>query len=528
MAAESLKDLIVRVFFGADEASASATEKRAAGVAATVSKAFAFNELKEAATGIFEIFHKGFEFVNETAKSAGDIGDLAGKIGVTTDQLQFLQFAFEDAGGSAATAEMSFRMMTQQIGMATTGSKLAVEAFQKVGVSIRDATGQLRDTGDVFNDVITSLGKIKNPTEQAAKAQQIFGRSWQDIRLLLKGGPEQLAALREEFDSLGLAITPEQVELGDRYGKAVRRLGRSWEEFKQYALEPVIKSFTGLIEKFLEWYKLNRLSVGEYAAKQFRDLMLVLKSFVTILKSLAPGADALHDAFERLTKKMGPWGGIVKAFGLILKLAFVSPKLALVALVAILVDDLLKFFNDTGPSAIGKFREIWDIEIARMRKSNHGFIADAMKAFGDFFAWMQRALAVQAEYLSTASRAFSKLLKGNASGFKDVEKLFNPAKIAAQADVKLLLNEATRKYDRLPPEALRRWFNDINQRSGGEFSKTPTGQALNVSISKMELNYTPPNSGDSRGQGKAAAENFRQEFSSEIRRTHAAKVHSKR
>jgi hypothetical protein len=61
---------MVRVFFGVDAASASATEKRVAEVGANVSKAFAFNELKEAATGVFDLLRTGFEKFDHVARHA--------------------------------------------------------------------------------------------------------------------------------------------------------------------------------------------------------------------------------------------------------------------------------------------------------------------------------------------------------------------------------------------------------------------------------------------------------------------------
>ena len=60
-----------------------------------------------------------------------------------------------------------------------------LKAFQELGVSITDASGQLRDRQEVFYEVIDALGRIENVTERDAVAMDIFGRSAQELNPLI-------------------------------------------------------------------------------------------------------------------------------------------------------------------------------------------------------------------------------------------------------------------------------------------------------------------------------------------------------
>jgi hypothetical protein len=515
---------MVRVFFGVDAASASATEKRVAEVGANVSKAFAFNELKEAATGVFDLLRTGFEKFDHVARHADEIGDLAEKIGLTAEELEFFQFAAEEAGGSADSIALSFKAITQQIGAASDGSKEATQAFADLGVALH-AGGELRSTADVFNDVVKSLQNIKNPTEQAVKAQNIFGRSWQDIRLMLKGGPEQMAKLREEFEGLGMAITPEFLELSDRYDKAIRRLGKSWEGFKRQALEPVIRAFTGLIENFLEWYRINRFDVAAIAATGFRDLTNVLKAFYDMLEPVITAVGAIYKALDDLTVQMGPWGGVVKGFGEIMALAFKSPALAVAALGATIAQDLLYYFTDKGPSAIGYFIEHWDESIDHLRKTFGDFAADSVKWFGETIASFVNGLRKLVFYASELYNILGSLgssTMGDGAALGKIKDLFS-----ARGDAKYLEtiteDDMNKKFGKLSGSALeaRQW--DLAKARGEAAGMSPAGSTAGDTTNQVNVTVTPSAGREERGLAEKVGETVANALKAQTRKTYTQK-----
>ena len=66
---------------------------------------------------------------------------------------------------------------------AAKGSGTAYDAFKKLGVSVLDSGGQMKDAETIFLETIDALGEVKNATEQDQLAMDIFGK----VQLLLPG-----------------------------------------------------------------------------------------------------------------------------------------------------------------------------------------------------------------------------------------------------------------------------------------------------------------------------------------------------
>lgn len=88
----------------------------------------------------------------------------------------------------------------------------ATGAFQKLGISITDTQGNLRDNEDVFAETIKALGGVANETERDALAMQIFGKSAQDLNPLILGGADALKELGQAAEDKGLILSQEELD----------------------------------------------------------------------------------------------------------------------------------------------------------------------------------------------------------------------------------------------------------------------------------------------------------------------------
>lgn len=175
----------------------------------------------------------------EAANYADDVLTLSQTSGVATDTLQALQYG-EDlldvstgtvassitklikAMGSAQDSELAWRESMDELNAALADGEISAEdyqdaveqlgsasAFQDLGIEIMDASGNLRDSEDVFWDVIDALGNIENETERDAAAMAILGRSARDLNPLIEAGSEGFAAIAEEAENAGAIMSDE-------------------------------------------------------------------------------------------------------------------------------------------------------------------------------------------------------------------------------------------------------------------------------------------------------------------------------
>ena len=184
----------------------------------------------------------------ETAKRADDLSTLSAKTGVSVEMLQRFDYASELVDVSTDTLANSLSKLTINMGKAKDGSNDTAEAFKKLHVRIKDNRGQLRDSLDVWEDCIDALGKVRNETERDVLANQIFGKSFTELKPLVEAGTDTLNQYMEEAN----IMSDKQIANGVNLSNAWDRLNKSFEAVKETLSEfliPVLEKVASIISK---------------------------------------------------------------------------------------------------------------------------------------------------------------------------------------------------------------------------------------------------------------------------------------
>lgn len=169
----------------------------------------------------------------KAAAASDQLGELSDKTGISTKRLQELGFIGKVTGtdletitGANARLVRSMTGAIQQMDAYKTKLDKAsqsgkdfqdpelkgvAEAFAQLGVKVTTASGQMRDSKDVFNDVIAALGRIENPTERDALAMRIFGKSAQELNPLIKLGAQGMKDLSQQANDLGAVVDDKTI-----------------------------------------------------------------------------------------------------------------------------------------------------------------------------------------------------------------------------------------------------------------------------------------------------------------------------
>lgn len=168
----------------------------------------------------------------EAAAYADEILTAASVTGLSTDTLQEYAYAAELIDTDLADVEKALARNVKAMSNAQNGSKLYVEAYEKLGVATTDASGNLRDSEDVFWDCIDALGKVSNETEADAIAMQIFGKSAQDLNPLIEKGSEGFRTLADEAHEAGAVLSGDTLNQLGAVDDSLQRLSSQTEAFK--------------------------------------------------------------------------------------------------------------------------------------------------------------------------------------------------------------------------------------------------------------------------------------------------------
>ena len=223
--------------------------------------------IKAIANAVKEVSDAISEAITGTVTWADDLATLSTTSGISTDSLQKMEYMAGLIDTDVSTITGSMTKMTTKM---ASGSK----SFEDLGVSIRDANGELRDNEDVFYDVIDALGKIDNPTERDAKAMEIFGKSAQDLNPMIEAGADRLKELGDEAVATGYVLGEDAITGLTDVSDAMERMEKAGESAKRNAvaaMAPAILSMTEMAVPAMQTFAQNfgamfsgEMSVGDF------------------------------------------------------------------------------------------------------------------------------------------------------------------------------------------------------------------------------------------------------------------------
>lgn len=131
--------------------------------------------------------------------------------GIATDKLQEYKYAAELIDVSTETLTKSMAKNIKSMKSAADGSSAMEEAYEALGVTVTNTDGSLRDSEEVYWEIIDALGQMDNETERDALAMQILGKSAQDLNPLITAGAERMNELGKEAHEAGYVIGDEML-----------------------------------------------------------------------------------------------------------------------------------------------------------------------------------------------------------------------------------------------------------------------------------------------------------------------------
>lgn len=202
-------------------------------------------EMTSAAAAIAAVYKIGKELYDLTIEAAAKADALltrSAQTGLDTSTLQGLDYAsrFLDFEG----LDKTLGQFTQTMAAANEGAKAQAEAFAQLGISVTDVDGNLLNSYDTFLAAIDALGKIENATERDALANDIFGKSYADMKPLIDAGTESLQAYIDEATRLGYVVDEQVVQKLGNLADALEKNEASADALKTKLAGELAPTFT--------------------------------------------------------------------------------------------------------------------------------------------------------------------------------------------------------------------------------------------------------------------------------------------
>jgi hypothetical protein len=185
------------------------------------------------------------------ARQMGELGlsihNTSLRMGLTTREVGQFTFAAQAAGSDIGSLEGAMRKLS--LGLAESGEEgdKARRGLAALGVSARDAHGEIRPTSEVLLDISKGLNSMGSAAERNAAAVRIFGRAGVELIPVLSGLSEHVERAKE----LGLGLDEKTVRQLDETHQILHEIGASWESLLR---QPKI-ILTLELRSLLKWFR---------------------------------------------------------------------------------------------------------------------------------------------------------------------------------------------------------------------------------------------------------------------------------
>ena len=248
------------------------------------------------------------------AQAGDSVAKTADRLGVGIEALQELRHAADLSGVQANTFDSSMRRLNRRMAEAVAGRNQQVATlFDRLGISLRDANGEVRTAADVLPELADAFAANTNASVRTRMAFALFDSEGVSLVNMLAVGSERLAEMREEAHALGRVIDEEAARESEGYIDTLTRFRAATTGLRNAIGAQLIPVLQPLIESLAEWIAANREIIAQRVSEFVDRAVTALRGIDwqavgQWFADIASGASALADA-------VGGWGnlGIVLA-----------------------------------------------------------------------------------------------------------------------------------------------------------------------------------------------------------------------
>lgn len=274
------------------------------------------------------------EVIGAANEWTGESKKLATQLGLTTERASVMLVAMRHMGMDTDVVTGAAAKLSKQV--FSNG-----QAFEKLGVQVKDSAGQYRPTMDIMQEVNAKLRDIKNPIEQNIAGMQVYGKSWGEVRGVLRLTKDEITAAEQKAKDLGLVVGDESVANSKKYKEAMADLKIVGTSLEVQFGAAVMPAFV----KLGSWLSAYGPAATKLMGEALDGLGWAIGQVVDVATSLwemvAPGFQALGQVITNTMGVEAPSGmQIIISIMNVLKTAFIGLKTAVLMVMEYVRSDI--------------------------------------------------------------------------------------------------------------------------------------------------------------------------------------------
>lgn len=216
--------------------------------------------------GVVYAMKETIDKMDETAKSAA-------RVGTSAEELSKLQYAASLSAVSNEELQGALQKVAKQAADAN-------PAFEAMGIKVKGANGELKDSAELFKEVAGKMAGYKDGSQKTALAIELFGRSGANLLPLLNQGAEGLAAMGEEAAALGGVIGNEAAKSAEEFNDKLTKLKTAGFGMLMQGVEGAMPALQDIASAFVD---------GAKKGDGFKEVGVGVGNVLKALTSMAVG-----------------------------------------------------------------------------------------------------------------------------------------------------------------------------------------------------------------------------------------------
>ena len=279
------------------------------------------------------------------------------RAGMSVEQYQRMKYVADQAGLGIEAIESSVGKLNKNIGMAAAGkSKDLAGLFTKLGISTRDANGQLRSGMDILPEVADAFERNKNPVVQARMGMALFGKSWQEVIPLLMEGSAGINESMERMKRLKGVMGADDINGAREFGKSLKDMDMVMKGFQMTIAKSLVPVLKPLIDDLVTWFAANKKLVSTEVTKMAKELAAYLKTID--FKAVIQGVGDFFSGLGKLVDMVGGTKNALIALVFFMNLQTIMAFVGLIGSVGKLIWSLGAMSVGAIPAALSGIRSL--------------------------------------------------------------------------------------------------------------------------------------------------------------------------
>ena len=219
----------------------------------------------------------GLAKVKDAVHAYAELGETvhhgATRAGMSVEQFQRMKYVAEQNGVAAEQMEGAMGKLNLTLGRAASGrGKEAAALFARLGIAMRDASGQLRTGMTVLPELADAFVRNENSAVRARMGMALFGKKWQEIVPLLEAGGKGIEEAQARMSRFKGVMNEEDIDRSREFAKSLRDLEMVSKGFQMTIAKNLVPAIKPLLDGFNDWMAANKKLVSTEVGRMAKDL----------------------------------------------------------------------------------------------------------------------------------------------------------------------------------------------------------------------------------------------------------------